>query len=182
MGGSDDPSNLIELTVEDHAEAHRRLYEEHGKIEDKVAWLALSGHITKSDAVSIGRQLGRKNSDEVLKNLYGDNWRSIISKKGNDAFTKKLLNDESFRSHFIESTRKNLEKARQIAKTEEAKQKRKKTFVAIGHQHGEKNSNFGMKWINNGIYNDRIPKDSPLEDGWIYGRKMTLPSKPKMPL
>ena len=27
MGGTDDPSNLIELTIEEHAEAHRKLFE-----------------------------------------------------------------------------------------------------------------------------------------------------------
>ena len=45
MGGSDDPSNLIELTVEEHAEAHRKLYEEHGRWQDKVAWQGLTGLI-----------------------------------------------------------------------------------------------------------------------------------------
>ena len=45
MGGSDDPSNLIELTVEQHAEAHRMLYEEHGHWQDKVAWQGLAGLI-----------------------------------------------------------------------------------------------------------------------------------------
>tara|TARA_B110000858_G_scaffold95786_1_gene110321 strand:+ start:2853 stop:3341 length:489 start_codon:yes stop_codon:yes gene_type:complete len=45
MGGSDDPSNLIELTVEEHAEAHRKLYEEHGLWQDKVAWQGLAGLI-----------------------------------------------------------------------------------------------------------------------------------------
>jgi hypothetical protein len=30
MGGTDDPSNLIELTVEQHAEEHRKLYEKYG--------------------------------------------------------------------------------------------------------------------------------------------------------
>jgi hypothetical protein len=30
MGGTDDPSNLIELTVEEHAEAHRKLWEQYG--------------------------------------------------------------------------------------------------------------------------------------------------------
>ena len=35
MGGTDDPSNLIKLTVEDHAAAHKKLYEEHGKLQDK---------------------------------------------------------------------------------------------------------------------------------------------------
>lgn len=41
MGGSNEPSNLIELTIAEHAEAHRVLFEEHGKIEDKIAWLTL---------------------------------------------------------------------------------------------------------------------------------------------
>lgn len=30
-GGSDDPSNIVVLTVEEHAEAHRKLYEKHGR-------------------------------------------------------------------------------------------------------------------------------------------------------
>ena len=35
MGGTDDPSNLIELTVRQHALAHKKLYEKHGKWQDK---------------------------------------------------------------------------------------------------------------------------------------------------
>ena len=31
MGGSDDPSNIVLLTVEEHAEAHRLLFEKYGK-------------------------------------------------------------------------------------------------------------------------------------------------------
>lgn len=42
-GGTDDPSNLIKLTVEEHAEAHRILWEQYGRLEDKAAWLGLSG-------------------------------------------------------------------------------------------------------------------------------------------
>ena len=45
MGGSDDPSNLVELTIEEHAEAHRLLYEQHGHWQDKVAWQGLLGLI-----------------------------------------------------------------------------------------------------------------------------------------
>lgn len=41
MGGSDEPSNLIELTIEEHAEVHRVLFEKYGKIQDKMAWLGL---------------------------------------------------------------------------------------------------------------------------------------------
>ena len=49
MGGSDDPSNIIELTTEEHALAHKKLYEEHGKKHDYVAWKALSGCIGKEE-------------------------------------------------------------------------------------------------------------------------------------
>ena len=37
MGGSNDPENIAELTVEEHIQAHLRLYEEHGKYQDLCA-------------------------------------------------------------------------------------------------------------------------------------------------
>jgi len=43
MGGSADPENLVELSIEQHAEAHKILWEKYGKIEDKIAWECLSG-------------------------------------------------------------------------------------------------------------------------------------------
>ena len=49
MGGTDEPSNLIELTVEEHAEAHRVLYETYGKKEDYIAWKGLSKQIGKEE-------------------------------------------------------------------------------------------------------------------------------------
>ena len=42
MGGTDDPTNLVELTVEEHALAHKKLYEEHGCWQDYVAWQGLA--------------------------------------------------------------------------------------------------------------------------------------------
>ena len=50
MGGSDDPSNLVELTIEEHAEAHKKLWEEHGRWQDKIAWKTLSGQINIQEA------------------------------------------------------------------------------------------------------------------------------------
>lgn len=68
MGGKDDPENLVELTIEEHAEAHKKLFEKYGKIEDKIAWLALSGQITSSEATILASKaymLGRKLSEET---------------------------------------------------------------------------------------------------------------------
>lgn len=65
-GGSDDPSNLIELTIEEHAEAHRILYEKYGKIEDYCAWKGLTGQLTKEEILAViyqenGKRQGEKN-------------------------------------------------------------------------------------------------------------------------
>jgi hypothetical protein len=51
MGGTDDPSNLIELTIEEHAEAHRKLYEEHGRHQDKRAWMGLAKLMTGEEII-----------------------------------------------------------------------------------------------------------------------------------
>lgn len=51
LGGTDDPDNLIELSIEEHAEAHRLLYEKHGRWEDLLAWQGLAGLISKEELV-----------------------------------------------------------------------------------------------------------------------------------
>ena len=48
-GGTDNPSNIVLLSVEEHAEAHKKLYDQHGRKEDRWAWLGLSGQIGKDE-------------------------------------------------------------------------------------------------------------------------------------
>jgi len=51
IGGTDDPENIVELTIEEHSVAHRKLYEEHGRWEDMLAWKGLSGQIGKDELI-----------------------------------------------------------------------------------------------------------------------------------
>lgn len=54
------------------------------------------------------------------------------------------------------------------------KEKIRKTFQKIGHAQGEKNSQYGTKWITDGVIEKKIPKDKLshyLELGWKPGRK-----------
>jgi hypothetical protein len=60
MGGSNDPSNLVELTIEEHAEAHRLLYEKHGHTQDKVAWLGLAGIMPYAEIIYTLQSEGMK--------------------------------------------------------------------------------------------------------------------------
>jgi ABC-type glutathione transport system ATPase component len=64
MGGTDDPENLVEVTVEEHAEKHRVLYEEHGRWQDRIAWMTLSGQITKAEAI---KEIQRRPRSEETK-------------------------------------------------------------------------------------------------------------------
>lgn len=52
-GGTDDPSNLVRLTINEHADAHRLLWEQHGRPEDKLAWLLLAGKTDEAEAARI---------------------------------------------------------------------------------------------------------------------------------
>ena len=49
-GGSDDPNNLVKLTIEEHANAHKLLWENAGNKLDYIAWQALSGQINSNEA------------------------------------------------------------------------------------------------------------------------------------
>ncbi len=51
MGGTDDPSNIKLLTIEEHAQAHKELWEKHGQWQDELAWKALSGLIGNDETV-----------------------------------------------------------------------------------------------------------------------------------
>lgn len=75
MGGTDNPSNLVELSVEEHAESHRKLYEQYGHFEDYLAWKGLLGIIPKQEII---RQLMSKNSSGENNPMYG---KSAIKEK-----------------------------------------------------------------------------------------------------
>ena len=47
IGGTDDPSNLIELSISEHALEHKKLWEQYGRWQDYYAWKGLSGLLGK---------------------------------------------------------------------------------------------------------------------------------------
>ena len=75
MGGTDDKSNLIELTVTQHAHAHLKLYKQHGLWQDKCAYEGLlklkpRHEITKEIQRQTGlMSRGRKLSEQARKNI-----------------------------------------------------------------------------------------------------------------
>lgn len=75
MGGTDDPTNLVDLTVEEHSLAHKELWEKHGRWQDNVAWKALSGQIDKQEIIALtnaarrGKPSGREGKKHSLDSI-----------------------------------------------------------------------------------------------------------------
>lgn len=61
-GGTDDDSNLVYLTPEEHARAHLELFKKYGKYEDAMAYNSLCKHWLGARPIS-----GYKQSDEHIK-------------------------------------------------------------------------------------------------------------------
>jgi hypothetical protein len=91
VGGTDDPSNLILLTVEEHAEAHRKLYEEHGRWQDYVAWQALTSNITEEEAriMSVKFALTGKSKSEEHCQRISESLKKRYAELGNPSKGRK---------------------------------------------------------------------------------------------
>jgi len=83
MGGTDEPSNIMECSIEEHAELHLALYLEHGKVEDWCAYNGLASNIGK---------------EEILKTLQEANGRKRgLASKGKVPWNKGKKMSEEYR-------------------------------------------------------------------------------------
>ena len=75
MGGTDDPSNLVKVTVEEHANLHKQLWEDLGHWQDYAAWQGLSNMIPRQELIrwmSSGERhhsYGRPRPDDVKEKI-----------------------------------------------------------------------------------------------------------------
>ena len=68
-GGTNNPENLVKVSVEEHAEIHRCLWVYSERWQDKLAWKAITGRIKCEDVIREASKLantGKKYSKEVL--------------------------------------------------------------------------------------------------------------------
>ena len=126
MGGSDHPDNLIKLTIKEHAEAHRLLYEKYGNEYDRIAWLGLSKSIDSQEAMRLAQSEGGKKKKPHRTKEH----RQKLSKAGmgriiTDETRKKLANASTGvkRSEEVRKKMSESHKGQRRPHTEEAKRK-----------------------------------------------------------
>jgi hypothetical protein len=164
MGGTNDPSNLIELSIEEHAAEHLRLYEEYGKRQDLGAYYLLSSQIEEAlrlNSIAGGKIQGKRNAENghMKKIQKLANW-SAAGKKGGTATMK------SGKGAFGDPI------------------ERLKSCIKGGKVQGKKNSESGhlkkithlskrtkgKMWITNGTTNKMIEPSDQLPDGFRIGK------------
>lgn len=166
IGGSDDLSNLIELTVEEHAEAHRVLYEQCGRWQDKIAWLALSGRIGKEEAIKESQRLANTGENNPLR-------RSPEARlKHKKSLTGRKLSDyhrEKISANSIFSTDKNPGKN----PSEETREKMRLSHLGWTNNllGGIPPSQKDTIWITNSVERKKINKLENIPEGYRKGMK-----------
>ena len=136
MGGSDDPSNLVELTVEEHAEAHRKLYEQYGHWQDNCAYLALSGRIGQEEALRMAQGMankGRKRTPEQIERIKEAARKRVERHKANPEWWAEVNRKRSESKKKYKFTKEHIANWKESRKgythSEETKKKIKETLA-----------------------------------------------------
>jgi hypothetical protein len=174
-GGSNDKSNLIELTIEEHAEAHRVLYETYGRWQDRVAWLSLSGIMNDEERIyeilKNSNPGGYKHTEEAKKKL------SIMRLGKNNPMFGKVAPNRGIKRPGVGGRKKGTkwskeEREKQIrirsadGYYEYAKDPERRRKISEAHK-GKVGSAKGKHWYNNG-HTETYAKECPT--GFVKGR------------
>ena len=135
-GGTDHPDNLVRLSVADHAEAHRKLYEEYGRWQDKLAYRSLSGLIGKDEIIQelykhINYEAIRESnrnrvwSDESRQKISNSNKGRTMSDHNRKKISEAVKISNSKRIWSKESLRKIGEKSKLQIRTEKQKNRKR---------------------------------------------------------
>jgi hypothetical protein len=163
MGGSDDKSNIVELTVEEHADAHRKLYEEHGHLQDKLAWKELLGLISTAEIVRTLQSEGMKGSKNPMYGKPAPNRGIKRPGVGGRKKGTKWSEEERLKKMNL---RQSVDHQEKMKKVYSDPNRNKKISDA---QKGRLGTSTGKKWYNNSIEEKYfIEGQQPI--GWNCGR------------
>lgn len=162
-GGTNDPTNIVELTIEEHAEEHRRLFEQYGKVQDKVAYMGLLKLAPNAELMYMLRSELMKGENNPMYGKPAPNagiTRPGVGgrKKGSKWSTKER--NEKMAMHSSIAHKEKMAKVYANAKRNEA---------IANSRRGKTGSALGKVWYNNGT-NEKYFIEGQQPEGYIRGR------------
>lgn len=172
MGGTDDESNLIELTIEQHAQEHWNLFCMYSRWEDEVAYRSLSGQINNYEA----QQEARRNAQYIR-------W----SKKGAREEQSKKYSGEGNpfygRTH-SEKVKEAVSIANSVPKPHISKNMKKLHAEGKSYTFNKEDISKAVKvrrprkWYTNGTDNKAVCEGDPIPEGYYPGRTIGWKTHP----
>jgi hypothetical protein len=117
MGGSDDPSNLVQLTIEEHAQAHHELWLKYQKKEDYLAYMGLLKLISKEEIIK--ELCSHKGTQHPSYGKRGKDNPNFGKKRTEDQRNKISNALKNYCKHRSESHEKNLRQSLYSPETNE---------------------------------------------------------------
>lgn len=181
-GGTDDPENILELTVEEHAEAHRLLHEKYGKHEDWVAWKCLSGQIGKEEIqIEKSRMAGINRWKYCRDEMIEISRRGGItnSKSGHCAKIAGIGGAATKGSVFWYNEKEDVETRSKVCPGENWVRGRKPNQKINSHLLKHANNCKDSAWYHNPVTGQtKMIKNKEVPEGWIAGRgKINKPKR-----
>ena len=119
MGGTDSKENLVELTIEEHAEAHKKLYEEHGKEQDRIAWKSLMGQMKNEERQEELSRIGglnnkgkpkteehKKKISNTIKKMHENGFYEYEHGRSGDKISKAMMGNTNSKNQRFSVTAK----------------------------------------------------------------------------
>ena len=168
-GGTDDPSNIVELTIEEHAEAHKKLFEEYGRWQDYLAWKGLSKQIPYRD---IDEEVKKERARKIAEYHKGRP-KSAETKASMSKSAKIRSNTPEGLAHLRSICNNGLGKTKSddtkkaIREALQGKPKSKEHKKALC-----KPKSIKLGWFTDGVINLKLRLDSDIPENFYRGRTL----------
>lgn len=166
-GGTDDPSNLVELTIEDHAIAHEVRYRMHGDDRDRVAALMIRGQISGYDAFI-----------EMVSRPKSEEWKKAKSE------AMKGENNPQYGKPTSQKQKELVRVANSVPKPHVAENMKKRHAEGKSYTFTKKDcvkaiaARRPRKWYTNGNVNKAVCDGDPVPKGYYRGRTTGWNTRP----
>ena len=204
ISGTDDPNNLVILTLREHFIAHRlltKIYPNHSGLIYAVFNMSKCYHYSKINSRTyeyLQQQYSKSASELATENWKNPKFRSkqLKSRKKTwqdpniRAKQSKIINDPEFKKKQSLVMKKHWQQPeyqikmskirKELWQNSKLRQKQSETIKEVWknpeHQDKMSAAQSGKQWVTNGIKTKRISKRDPIPNGWHKGRKLKIPT------
>jgi|TARA_Y100000310_G_scaffold295508_1_gene326919 hypothetical protein len=179
-GGDDSPDNLVELSIKEHALAHKKLFEEYRRWQDRVAWLSLMGIMQDEERIyeiisnsnkgnPSNWKMSKAQKEKLSKSRLGDKNPMHGKPAHNRGIKRPGIGGRKKGTLWSDEERKKQESIRSKDGYYDYLQNPERCKKISESNKGRKGAATGKKWYNNGV-DEGYFNVNEQPDNWNLGR------------